>query len=190
MRRIVHKFAAAILLLVFSFNLFGYKFLFDYLQHKNDVLLEASLDSDQYNENDLITIKIPISLPYQTDMKDFERIDGEITIGNVIYRYVKRRIEHGELVLMCLPDQHKMQLQTGKDEFFKLANEFSQYSQTKHTNHKAPAIFKLAVYESPVLQTINVQEQECKNEYFVLNNQYIPEGISTSPAQPPDATRS
>ncbi|HEU0064846.1 MAG TPA: hypothetical protein VFQ58_07435, partial [Flavisolibacter sp.] len=167
MRRIVNIFAAFILLLVFSFNLFGYKVLFDYLQHRNDLLLEASLDKNEYNEDDLITIKVPITLPYQTDMKDFERIDGEITINGMIYKYVKKKIEQGQLVLKCLPDQQKMQLQTGKDEFFKLANEFAQYNQTKHSNHKNQSIFRLVVFEAPVMEAVTGKLKDNKISHIV-----------------------
>ena len=83
----------------------------------------ARLDADQYNEADLLTIKVPLKLPYQTTATDFERIDGEIKVDGKIYKYVKRKIENGHLVLLCLPDEAKMQLEDARHTAFKITND-------------------------------------------------------------------
>lgn len=81
--------------------------------------LQASLDKDLYNEADLLTIKVPLSLPYLPDNTGFERVDGEIKIDGKIYKYVKRKISEGQLVLLCLPDYNKMRLQSQANESYK-----------------------------------------------------------------------
>ena len=73
-------------------NLAGYKVLFHFLQQRADSQLQASLDKQQYNEQDLVTIKVPLSLPYQTNWKEFERVDGEIKLDGKIYKYVKNNL--------------------------------------------------------------------------------------------------
>ncbi len=127
----VKKLAAIIMLFLLLFNLIGYRAWFYYTQQKADKQLVASLDKEAYNDNDLITIKIPLSLPYQTDQRDFERVDGEIKLNGTIYKYVKRKVYHGELVLLCLPDHNKMKLESAKGEFFKLANSLQTNTPTK-----------------------------------------------------------
>ena len=101
------KLAAIILLLLLSFNFVGYRLWFHLLQKSAETALVARLDAQQYNEADLLTLKIPLKLPYQTIATDFERIDGEIKIDGIIYKYVKRKVEAGHLVLLCLPHTEK-----------------------------------------------------------------------------------
>jgi len=125
------KLAAIFFLSLFLFNVIGYRLVFYFVQKQADVTAEAKLDNSDYNDKDLITIKVPISLPYQTNWKEFERVDGEVTFDGKIYKYVKRKIEDGQLVLMCLPDEHKQRLQTARDDFFKLANDLTASSSSK-----------------------------------------------------------
>src|SRR5206468_295 len=113
---------------------------------KNDQAFETTIDRNEYQDSDLITIRIPLSMPYQPGNTDFERVSGEVTIGNVIYKYVKRKIDQGDLVLLCLPDRKKTELVSGKDAFFKLATEFQQINTGKHQGGKTTGIFKLSVF--------------------------------------------
>lgn len=127
------KAAAISLLLLLLFNLYGYRLWFYYQQQQSDKKLEASLDNNQYNEKDLITLKIPISLPYQTNWSDFQRVNGEISFNGKIYKYVKRKVWDGQLILLCLPDETKMRLETARDDFFKLANDLMQNNASHKT---------------------------------------------------------
>ena len=139
--------AAIFLLGLFMFNLFGYRILFYFAQQQSDIQLEASLDKDKYDEADLVTIKIPLLLPYQTDWKEFERIDGEISLNGKIYKYVKRKVFNSELILLCLPDRNKMRLQTAKDDFFKNANDLVQNGAQKKSDHSKLSFIKNGLSE-------------------------------------------
>lgn len=127
------KLAAIFLLLIFLFNVGGYRLWFYFEQQKSDKRIVAILDKEEYDDSELISIKIPLSLPYQTDWPEFERTDGEIEIEGIIYKYVKRKVENGELVLLCLPHHDKMQLNNARDDFFKYANDLAQ-----NTSNKSP----------------------------------------------------
>ena len=117
------KTAAILFLFVFVFNLYGYRLLIDCLQLQQQTGLLTSLDNDAYAEEDLITIKTPISLPYYSNSETFERVDGTIEIRGTEYQYVKRRIYKDSLELLCLPNVAKQQLQAVKLNFFKQTNE-------------------------------------------------------------------
>lgn len=80
------------------------------MQQKSNLALEARLDNNDYNEKDLLEIKIPLSNPYQVSWNDFERVDGEVDIQGVTYKYVKRKVEEGQLVLLCIPHIKSMHL--------------------------------------------------------------------------------
>jgi cbb3-type cytochrome oxidase subunit 3 len=74
----VRKSAAILLLLILLFNVIGYRAWFYYAEKKSDRQLEAQLDKNQYNEADLVVLKVPLNIPYQLDESQFERVDGEI----------------------------------------------------------------------------------------------------------------
>ena len=116
---ILKKLASILLIILFLFNLVGYRIVYCYEQQQADNQLEASLNKDLYNEADLLTIKVPLSLPYLVNNSSFERVDGEIKVNGKIYKYVKRRILEGQLVLLCLPDYNKMLLQSEARESYK-----------------------------------------------------------------------
>lgn len=181
----VRKIAATIVLFVFLFNLIGYKFLFDYLQHQNDRALETVIDKEQYSENDLISVRIPLSMPYQPESTPFERVSGEITVGGMVYKYVKRRIDNGDLVLLCLPDRRKTELASGKDAFFRLANEFQQVNN-KHQDGKTTSIFKLSVFSLADLVEISVRSTAQKTLRNDDYNCFIPQPVVSSTDPPPD----
>ena len=115
------------------FNLFGYRILFYYAQQHSDEQLKASFDKEVYDESDLITIKVPLSLPYQRAWTDYERVDGEIKVNGTIYKYVKRKVEDGQLVLLCLPDHNKMRLESAKGDFYKNVNDLAPNAGPKKT---------------------------------------------------------
>ena len=120
------KLTAIFLIVIFLFNIGGYRLWFYFEQQRSDKNIEVLLDKEQYNEAELITIKMPLSLPYQSDTRNFERVSGEINFNGKIYKYVKRKIEKGELVLMCLPDKSKMQLEKAREDFFKNTSDYDQ----------------------------------------------------------------
>lgn len=131
MSDILKKLTAIFLFTLFLSNTIGYRIVFFYIQQQSDKQLEVCLDKEEYNETDLVTIKVPLYLPYQNDQADFERVDGEITFDGKIYKYVKRKIAEGNLILLCLPDYNKMRLTKEKEDFFKDANDLAQNPHTK-----------------------------------------------------------
>jgi hypothetical protein len=184
----VKKLAAILLLLLFLFNLVGYRLWFNYAQQQSDIQLEASLDKHQYNDADLISIKVPLSMPYQALQSNYERVDGEIKIDGKIYKYVKRRIINGELELLCLPDQNKMRLQDAKNDFFKTTNDIATNNDKKSDNSKTN-IFKniTSDYEQQVNNYVVAAAAIIKANYSSEINFSLSSTPHTPPGQPPDA---
>lgn len=97
--------------------------------------LEAQLDNNDYDESQLISIKIPVTyLPYYNNSKSYERVDGQIEIEGVKYQYVKRRIYNDSLEMLCIPDHNVMKLLSAKNEFFKFVNDLQHPEQNKNPN--------------------------------------------------------
>ncbi|HEX6431784.1 MAG TPA: hypothetical protein VF008_29035 [Niastella sp.] len=178
--------AAILLLIIFLFNWFGYRLLSDYLQHRADTQLESQLDQHQYNEASLIEIRIPLNMPYQNVSSDFERYDGEIEFNGIHYKYVKRKVTNGELVLLCLPNENRMRLLNARDAFFKLVNDLQNPSQDKNS---APA----HSIPNPVTEYWQQQNNWHLEALAMQPHQYtsyaivIPSSpLITTPAQPPE----
>jgi len=114
------------------FNWVGYRLFSSYMENKANSTLEAQLDENNYDEAQLISIKVPASnIPYFSNSDRFERVNGQIELGGVQYKYVKRRLFNDSLELMCIPNQTAMKIQVAKDEFFKLVNDLQHNGQEK-----------------------------------------------------------
>jgi len=122
---VLKKGSAILLLLIFLFNIAGYRLLLNCLESAANTALENALDHNDYNERDLVTIKVSLNLPYQTDWPDFERVDGKVEFDGRTYTYVKRKIADGQLILMCLPNEQTTRLEKAGNDFFKLANDLA-----------------------------------------------------------------
>lgn len=96
------------------------------MQYRSTQLLQTSIDNNHYNESELIKLTVPLHLPYITSQSTFERVEGEINVNGTMYKYVKRKIEEGKLILLCLPNKHKMMLEVAKDNFFSNTSNFHQ----------------------------------------------------------------
>jgi hypothetical protein len=183
---IVKKLAAILLIGVFFFNWFGFRLLTDYLQHRADQQLEARLDLNDYDESLLIEMRVPLNMPYQTQSSGFERIDGEIEIDGIHYKYVKRKIEMGELVLLCLPNHSKMQLESASDNFFQLVNDLQNPVQNKGSqpapSFKSPVTEYWQQHNDWVIQAF----EGVTHEYVAATNLMPATPVITTPAQPPE----
>ena len=91
--------------------------------------MESRLDNDQYDVNELISITVPLDNPYQLEQGNFQRIDGEINFQGKNFKYVKRKVSEGKLILLCIPDARKMVLKKGKAEYGTAANDINGSSK-------------------------------------------------------------
>jgi hypothetical protein len=132
---------AILFLLLLLFNMIGYRLYFYYAQQMADKALMATLDEETYDQKDLLVIKVPLSLPYQSDWKDFERVDGEIDVNGETYKYVKRKVVNGTMVLLCLPDHHRTRLENAKEAFFELVNNMQSQLPAKSAHQSGKVYF-------------------------------------------------
>ena len=162
--------------------------MFDFMQHKATEQLETFLDNDSYDESQLVELKVPISLPYQSDWTSFERYNGEIELNGTMYKYVKRKLSKDTLYLMCIPNTKKMRLETAKNDFFKLSNDLVQNTHSKKTdNSKASAKNLQSVfYESTFFIKISSPFSIHENLWLPSEASSLHAAFHLSPEQPPD----
>ncbi|MBO9618742.1 MAG: hypothetical protein J7539_06850 [Niabella sp.] len=176
---------AILLFLLLAFNWAGYRVMAAWLTHNADKRLEAKIDQQDYDEASLIEIRVPLNMPYITDQPEYERHYGEIELNGEYYRYVKRKIENGALVLKCIPNDSKQRITAKANEFFKDINGLDGARQDKKEN--ATVKINLGDYDDAIasfditsLLTHNV------SPVFPKLKIALPEVFLRAPAQPPD----
>ncbi len=150
------RFCAILLLFIFLFNLYGYKFVIDYLQNRQETKLELQLDNEEYNNEDLISFKLPVNLPYYTNSQNYERTNGSIEINGIEYKYVKKRIYKDSIELLCISSSIKKYFQNAKDEFFQLCFDLKHLSTSNKKNTPAPVAKNLQLEYCYSISSLNI----------------------------------
>src|SRR5579862_5784654 len=102
------------------------------MEDKANARLESRLDNDNYDESQLISIKVPANhLAYYNNSKQFERVDGAVEINGIQYQYVKKRLYNDSFEYLCIPNNDVTKLRTARDDFFKLVNDLQQQGPGK-----------------------------------------------------------
>jgi hypothetical protein len=184
----VKKTCAILLLAILSFNWIGYQLFSDILENKASAALDKKIDQSAYDDSRLKEIRVPLNAPYMSGVSaTFERFEGDVEVDGVSYRYVKRRIDNGELVLLCLPNDTKTKFEQTRVDFFKLVNDLDQ--NTKGSKEKQGSTFKSFTTD---------YKQEC-NSWTILSpvnavvsytsgiDSYFPSSFPAVPTQPPRA---
>jgi hypothetical protein len=134
---VLKKIAAILLIVILSFNWYGYRIVTNILTRNADQQLEAQLDNNEYDESQLVEVRIPLNMPYQNNQAEFERHYGEMESGGKYYTYVKRKIENGVLVLLCIPNNSKEKIKAAGNDYFKTANGLDQNQPDKKQNNNS-----------------------------------------------------
>lgn len=172
------------------FNWFGYPLIADYFENKADVKLATLIDENNYNESELISIKIAANLPYGVNSSNFERTDGNVDINGVNYKYVKRRFYKDSLELLCIPNIEKTGIKNARDEFYKLANDFiSNNNSSKKTssNHSHTVKFSLQDFTNDHFTAFQYHLDTKATKYFFSNIALISFDYLQQLDQPPKA---
>jgi hypothetical protein len=115
---------------ILLFSLCGYRLVIDVLQQKAQTAMAAQIDTG-IDDEELISLKVPASLPYYTNSKDFQYISGEVQLDGAVYQYVKRRIYNDTIEYLCLQNPAKTKLLNAREQFYQLAYDL-QLHKSKH----------------------------------------------------------
>jgi hypothetical protein len=157
------------------------------MESKADVTLQAKIESATYDESSLIEIRVPLNAPYLSDnITDFERFYGELELDGVHYKYVKRKVENGELVLLCIPNKSKTEFQNSREEFFKLVNDLNN-SQNKSKNSTAAFKSVTSEYKKENNSWALAALPSISISHTATGNSPIAPGYQNLPEHPPKA---
>ena len=147
--------------------------------------MEALLDKDQYDTNDLISITVPLNNPYQLEQTNFQRIDGEINFQGKNFKYVKRKVSDGKLILLCIPDARKMVLKKGKAEYGNNVNDLNGSSKSSsHSGTQKNFNGNDYTSETPQLYTSILPVFQSSTLKSVVKEKLVTTNLA-SPGKPP-----
>ncbi len=166
------------LLLLLAFNIIGYRTWFYFAEKKADLNMEARLDKDEYNSEDLIELKIPLDIPYQIEQNRFEKVSGEITVNGSVYKYVKRKVSNGTLILLCIPDKKKTAIRQVKIQYGNYVNDITTTAgkesghQANHEKH-AFSEYESFIYRLSLPQRVSDNTVQYSRFETALTNGYL-----------------
>lgn len=182
---VLKKLFAISLTALLLFNLAGYRIWFYYQDIRSAARVQASLDRNEYDEKDLITIKVPISLPYFSNWNDFERYDGSIEVNGQHYNYVKRKVYNDTLVLLCLPNKEQNMLSESKSVFEGLVSNGQSPSHNKQNTSLLLNSFIFLFWHKSTSYLFVLPPAGMLN-YRLVNNNFTATGLVAPPWRPPD----
>jgi hypothetical protein len=169
------------------FNLYGYQVLFDCLQSRADHQLKTRLVQQTPEEKDFISFTVAAHLPPYADYSgEYEWVDGEVTIDGVPYTYVKRRIFKDSVEFLCLPHTGKMQVESAREQFFKLCNDL-QASAGNQSPASKPVVKYISVeYVAQPLLALAQPVRLFSQERPLYHRSFLSAVFLLVPHQPPD----
>jgi hypothetical protein len=115
----VKKPLTLILLALFFLNMLGYYGVFVGLQVQSGQTMRDQFDSENYASEQEVTIKVPITIPYASDSRGYERVDGEFEHNDQVYRLVKQKLQSDTLFIVCIKDTHAVKINQALADYVK-----------------------------------------------------------------------
>lgn len=101
------------------FNALGFYGLLVGIQYRSTKELVERLDNEQYSEEETVTLRVPMALPYHMDTEVYERVDGEIEHNGEYYRLVKQKLEKDTLYIVCIKDHDSKRIKRALSDYVK-----------------------------------------------------------------------
>ncbi len=106
-------------LVIFLLNILGYYGIFMGLRNQLADQMRTSLEESNYALSDEMTFKVPLAIPYASDMMDFERVDGEFRHEGNVYRLLKQKLLKDTLYIVCVKDSHTQKIDKALEDYVK-----------------------------------------------------------------------
>jgi hypothetical protein len=152
------KLIAIFLVFLLLFNALGFYGLFIGLRYKTGLDLVQRLDNNQYSEEETVTLKVPMALPYHIDSEEYERVDGEIEHQGEFYRLVKQKLEKDTLYIVCIRDHDSKRIKQALSDYVKTFTD-----KPADAKHGAKS---LASFGKEFLPSVIEVAQECSGWHY------------------------
>ena len=184
----MRKLLSILLLGILAFNWLGFDLVVAWMNVNVNRVAQASIDEGRFNPDQLIEIKVDLELPYTTDWTNFENIKGTVSYQGVVYNFVERKYEKGQMIYRCLPNHRGTELQNARDYFYTLAYDMEKQEKKQDPVPQQSSAKKLSI-ETTVDELVSVELVQ--NNSSILHPLYLTKarmsGFGFIPSQPPEA---
>ena len=184
----VKRLLPILLLVLLAFNWLGYDLFVAMMNAHANRIAETNIEAGKFNPQQLIEIKVDLELPYTTDWTSFEKTKGTVSYQGVVYNFVERKYEKGQMIYRCLPNQRGTELQNARDYFYSLAYDMEKQEKKQDSAPKQLSIKKgnvdFTFEELAPFKNFNLEKVALYNSHITkacLN------GFGFIPTQPPEA---
>jgi hypothetical protein len=141
------------MLCLFLLNVLGYYGVLMGLKIRNTQNLSAQFDEDDYSRQHEVTIKVPITIPYQSDTREYVRVNGEFEHEGDVYKMVKQRLQRDTLYIVCVKDNTSKKINQALKDYVK---SYTDKPSNQKSNSKTVQNFiKDYISTATVLQNSN-----------------------------------
>ena len=126
----IKRLLSSFLFALFLFNVVGYYGVFWLARERSNAQLIQRIDNDRYLMDELITIKYPLSLPYPSASKEYERVHGSFQHEGNFYKLIKQKLEKDTLYIVCIKDHQEKKLFNAMADYTRAANNIPANSKT------------------------------------------------------------
>lgn len=150
----------------------------------HETAMEQKVDRKDYSDDELLSIKTKLNLPYYSSSPEFERTYGSVTVDGVVYEYVKKRVYKDTLELLCLPNNAKTALQDVKNNLAKTSAE----GQASVPVKKGPATLKISLPDfCQFVETTAVLSVRLNTNYLSQTESFSTSDFTKQQERPPQA---
>jgi hypothetical protein len=89
------------------------------MQYHSGRALESRLDNNEYDPSETVTLKFPMTVPYQADQQSYERVDGKVEFKGEFFRLVKQKLAKDTLYIVCIKDQDSKRIAAALSDYVK-----------------------------------------------------------------------
>lgn len=156
------------------------------MQDHADRKLEALLDNSEYDESQLIEIRVTMNMPYQQRFTEYERHYGEIEIDGTTYTYVKRKVEGDVVVLKCIANQSKQKLKSIDNDLTKANSGVDTDDPGKQQQQSSFAKNFWSEYDGQTVFNLPNKYTPLNKPALTAYSFHIPKVNRNTPHQPPE----
>jgi len=152
------------------------------MKYRARMEMNQRLDDENYKADETVTIKIPLTVPYNIFGQDYERMTGSFEHHGEFFTLVKQKLEKDTLYIVCIKDHKEKQLHAAMTDFIKLSTDIPTSSQ--QTLKLLSALIKDYIpTSSPAL----TQNRKCKSLTFGITPKFnLLANNPPVPTPPPD----
>ncbi len=93
--------------------------------------MSERIDAGRYNTEETITIKIPLTIPYNTISPEYHRAEGTFEYHGELYKLIQQKVADDTLYTICIRDKHEQNIHNTLTDLVKLSNDLPTTSKQK-----------------------------------------------------------